>query len=414
MIDFEPHAPTRLGILAGGGSVPDEVAAAAVARGWPVHVVAIDGEADGSFTGVPITRVNWGQIGRMLRAFQENGVTHLVIVGRVSRPDLTRLKPDFGLVRAIPSILRIMASGGDDGVLRGVVRFFEGHGLRVVGPADVAPDLAISRGPIGRHSPGADDEVDIAKGLAIVRVLGPFDVGQSVVVRHGTVAAIEGAEGTDRMLARVTVPEPGRQGVLVKRPKPHQDMRVDMPAIGPDTVSNAAKAGLAGIAVLAGQVLVTQRQELEKRAETEGLFVVGVVDESASTPSPRATPTGASDDTEDIRRGAAILRLLRPLVASRSVVVARKYVLAIDAGEGDEAVLQRVSGLRQWGSQRMKKRVGFAVLDGSNVVGAEHIDLGVAAGLRGLAAPTAALSDAARARALLSGFLVHELQEEGA
>ncbi|MDO9382861.1 MAG: UDP-2,3-diacylglucosamine diphosphatase LpxI [Hyphomicrobiaceae bacterium] len=377
----------RLGLLVGGGRVPEEIAEAAVARGWPVHVVGIDGEVDGTFPGLPVTRVNWGQIGRMTRAFRENGCTHLVIVGRVSRPDMTKLKPDFGLVQAIPSILRIMASGGDDGVLRGVVRFFEGHGLTVLGPADVAPELAIGAGAIGTRAPSAEDEIDIAKGLSIVRLLGAFDVGQSVVVRGGAIIAIEGAEGTDRMLSRVAPTESGARGVLVKRPKPQQDMRVDMPVIGPDTISNSARAGLAGVAVLAGQVLITQRQEVVARAEQEGLFVAGVTDGQAV--SGHAAPRGkdkASGDNEDIARGAAILRVLQPFVASRSVVVARKYVLAIESGEGVEAVLRRVGGLRQWGSQHTKKRSGFAVLGEGQRIEASHVDLAVAAGLRGLAA----------------------------
>ncbi len=401
----------RLGLLAGGGRVPEEIAEAAVARGWPVHVVGIDGEVDAAFAGLPVTRVNWGQIGRMTRAFRENGCTHLVIVGRVTRPDMTKLKPDFGLVRAIPSILRIMASGGDDGVLRGVIRFFEGHGLTVIGPADVAPGLAIGAGAIGTRSPSADDEFDIAKGLAIVRLLGAFDVGQSVVVRSGAIVAIEGAEGTDRMLSRVAPTASGARGVLVKRPKPQQDMRVDMPVIGPDTVSNSARAGLAGIAVLAGQVLITQREDVVARAEQEGLFVAGVSDGQAASGQVAARAKDkASGDGEDIARGAAILRALQPFVASRSVVVARKYVLAIESGEGIDAVLQRVGGLRQWGSQHTKKRSGFAVLGDGQGIEAKHVDLAVAAGLRGLAA-AGPVSPEARERAAETGLTLAAADE---
>ena len=401
----------RLGLLAGGGRVPEEIAEAAVARGWPVHVVGIDGEVDAAFAGLPVTRVNWGQIGRMTRAFRENGCTHLVIVGRVTRPDMTKLKPDFGLVRAIPSILRIMASGGDDGVLRGVIRFFEGHGLTVIGPADVAPDLAIGAGAIGTRSPSADDEIDIAKGLSIVRLLGAFDVGQSVVVRSGAIVAIEGAEGTDRMLSRVVPTASGARGVLVKRPKPQQDMRVDMPVIGPDTVSNSARAGLAGVAVLAGQVLITQREDVVARAEQEGLFVSGVSDgQAASGQVATRARDKTSGDSEDIARGAAILRALQPFVASRSVVVARKYVLAIESGEGIDAVLQRVGGLRQWGSQHTKKRSGFAVFGDGQRIEAKHVDLTVAAGLRGLAA-TGPVGTEARERAAQTGLTLAAADE---
>ncbi len=373
----------KLGILAGGGRVPEELAAAAIARGWPVHVVAIDGEADAEFAGVPLTQVNWGQIGRMIRAFKENGVTHLAIVGRVTRPDLTRLKPDFGLVKAIFHIARIVASGGDDGVLRKVVRFFEGHGFTVIGPADIAGHLTAAEGLLSTAAPNPADEASIALGMTVLRVLGPFDVGQSVAVREGTVLAIEGAEGTDRMLTRV---DNAQGGVLVKLPKPNQDLRVDMPVIGPDTVTNAARSGLAGIAIGAGNVLLTSRDELLASANKSGLFVTAV---SSSGFAPRlAAGQKTSRREEDEARALQIIAALSPHLACRAVVVAHKYVLAIESGEGMEAVLQRVSGLRQWGSQRIKKRLGIAALaPDDNLISADHVRLATGAGLEGLVVP---------------------------
>ncbi len=404
----EPRS-IRLGILAGGGRLPAVLEDAAVARGWPVHIVAIDGEADILLTaGRNYTRVNWGQIGGMLRAFRDHDVTHLAIAGRVRRPDLTRLRPDLGLVRAIPAIWRIMRAGGDDGVLRRVIRFFEGHGLTVLGPLDIAPGLAVPPGPLGHRAPDEAALRDIAKGLDVVHVLGAFDIGQGVVIRDGEVIAIEGAEGTDGMLARVGAPELDRRGVLVKRPKPLQDMRVDVPVIGPDTVSNAARAGLSGLAVLAGQVLVMQRDDVVVRANGEGLFVTGVTDTEGGQASPLSLRP--ADDAEDIRRGCAIIAALRPHLTSRIVVVARKYVLAVEAGEGMEAVLQRVGGLRQWGGQRLKKRSGTAVVAPRQTIDVQHVDLAAQSGLRGLAVMTGCeVRPAARARASELGVIVAEV-----
>jgi DUF1009 family protein len=391
--------PIRLGILAGGGSLPAELEDAAVGRGWPVHIVAIDGEADLPLTAVSsYTRVNWGQIGGMLRAFREHGATHLAIAGRVRRPDLTRLRPDMGLVWAIPAILRIVRAGGDDGVLRRVIRFFEDHGLTVLGPLDIAPGLAVPRGPLGQRAPDEAALRDIAKGMKVVRALGAFDIGQGVVVRDEEVIAIEGAEGTDAMLARIDTPGIGRRGVFVKRPKPLQDMRVDVPTIGPETVRNAARAGLAGVAVLAGQVLVMQREDVIGCANADQVFVAGVTDETGDAATP--PPAGPASDAEDIRRGSAIMAALRPHRDSRIVVVARKYVLAVEAGEGAEAVLERVGGLRQWGGQRVKKRSGTAVFSARETVEAHHVDLAARSGLRGLAVlPGGTVTAVARQRA---------------
>lgn len=399
MTEALDRTPVRLGILAGGGSLPMALKDAAYRRGWPVHIVAIDGEADKALiTSGDCTRVDWGQIGGMLRAFRQHGVTHLAIVGSVRRPDLTRLKPDWGLVRAIPAIWRIVRAGGDDSVLRRVIRFFEGHGFAVIGPLDIAPELAVSAGVVGSVMPDAVAQRDIAKGLSVVGALGAFDIGQGVVVRDEQVIAIEGAEGTDRMLARVDADGAGRRGVLVKRPKPHQDMRVDLPVIGPDTARNAARAGLAGIAVLERQVLAMQRDDLVRVADGLELFIRGVADDGGQPVAARAAV--ATGDTADMSRAGAVIEALRPYRASRIVVVARKYVLAVETGEGPEAVLERVGGLRQWGAQRLKKRSGTAVFAAGETIEARHVDLAARSGLRGVGTmPGAQVSAAATARA---------------
>lgn len=385
-----PNVPVqRLGILAGGGSVPAEIAAAAVAGGCDVHVVGIEGEVDADFGAVPVTVANWGQIGRMINTFKRTARTHVVIIGRVSRPDLTRIRPDWGLVASIPWILKVMASGGDDGVLRTVVRFFEHHGMTIIGPADVAPGLLVRAGPVGAVTLPVRQKDDVAHGLSLIRRLGPFDVGQGLVVTDGTVNVIEGAEGTDRMLARLAaqrVAGAAPQGVLVKRPKPGQEMRVDMPAIGPETVTRVAQAGLSGIAVLAGQVLVTQRSELVRRADADGVAVEGVQEDVPAAASAKwVAPSKLDADDEDIERGIAVLQCLRPDVRSRGIVVARKYVLAIETGEGIDDMLTRVAGLRQWGSARLKKRVGYAVLSGEITVDETIVARAVSGGIRGLA-----------------------------
>lgn len=385
----------RIGILAGGGSLPLEIAHSLAARGVPPFLVLIDGEADADFSGLDTTRANWGQIGRMIRSLQQAGCTRLVLAGRVSRPDLGRIKPDLGLVRALPTVLRLISAGGDDRVLRAVIGYLERHRLRVIGPGEAAPELLAPAGVLGAVTPDAAAETDIVLGLAVVGTLGAFDVGQAVVVSGGRIEAIEGAEGTDAMLERVIAARsaaPARGGVLVKRAKPGQELRVDLPAIGPATITRAAAARLAGIAVEAGRTLLLDRREIAARADAATLFVTArdVAPAAAPTHAP-ATRLSALDGAglpamlqRDAMKGIGVLTELAPCVASGGVVVVRGHVLGIETGEGIAALLRRASGLRQWGLRRWRQRDGMLVLPDAASLTIDEMTA-AAAGLAGIA-----------------------------
>jgi len=405
-------SPRRIKILAGGGSLPREIAESAMARGSEVHIVAIDGEADTDFGAVAVTRVNWGQIGHLIQALKGPATDALVIVGSVHRPELWGLKADLGFFLNLPAIIKIVASGGDDSVLRRVVRFFEQQGLTVVGPGDVAPELVIGTGALGTTEATNEDQSDIALGFKVIRALGAYDIGQSVVVSGGTIEAIEGAEGTDRMIERATLrragqtqdqvqnterAEPSIRGVMVKRSKPGQDLRVDMPAIGPETVARAAAAGLRGIAVEAGSVIVAKRAETIARADRAKIFVSGVPDTAAAEAAPRFKPSRARDlfkrlgaekpephHIGDAEKGVAVIRALLPLAAGRSAVVVRNHVIAVEAGEGTLAVIERASKLRQWASLTRRRR-GVAVLASPHDLSPAVIKSVEAAGYAGVA-----------------------------
>jgi UDP-2,3-diacylglucosamine hydrolase len=273
------ESKSSLGIVAGGGVLPIAVAETAALQGRPVFIVAFDGAADLAVTRFPHVWVRWGQVGKMLRALKAEGCRDLVIVGGVRRPNLLRIRPDWGLVRNLPFMVGL-TSGGDDNVLTRVVRFFEGHGFAVRGAHEIAPHLLAPVGPLGGLKPGARDLGDIALGFKVTKALGALDVGQAAVVARGYVLAVEAAEGTDAMLRRCRDLRQwggaGRSGVLVKRPKPGQEMRVDVPAIGPRTVQLAAEAGLAGLAVASGRVLLADADELVAEAERRHLFIAGV------------------------------------------------------------------------------------------------------------------------------------------
>lgn len=420
-----------IGIVAGGGSLPREIAEAARARGLGVHVVALEGEAESDFGSFAVTRVGIGQLGAMVQALQKAKADRLVIVGRARRPDVLRLKTDLGFWLALPRIIGLMAAGGDDSVLKGVVGFFERRGLAVVGPADVAPGLVLGEGALGAALPNAAELDDIALGLETVGMLGPFDIGQGVVVADGRILAIEGAEGTDGMLSRVAAlraaPGASAGGVLVKRSKPGQDLRVDMPTIGPDTVTAAAAARLRGIAIEAGRVLAAGRGDLVRRADTAGIFVVGLAARAAPARgeggnafahglhcATRARPgRGARRDMEI---GAALLGALNPIVTARAVAVIRRHVLAVEAGEGVAAAIRRAGTLRQWGGG-FRRRQGVVVYAQAADLDAASLEAAAGAGLEGvaLAGPldagiaTAALVGQAEAQGL---FLVSRIAGE--
>ena len=278
----------RLGIIAGNGTMPATVAEAACEAGRPVHVIAIQGAARPEIEAHPHTWVSFGEIGRVLKILKNEGCDDLVIIGGVQRPKLDELRFDFGALRNLPAILRLLA-GGDNSILSGVVEFFEKKGFRVIGAHDIAPDLLATLGPMGKKRPSAQDQTDIGIGIRVIQALGDLDVGQAAVVARELVLAVEAVEGTDALLERcqkLTHRTGGRRGaragVLVKCAKPGQERRVDLPAIGPKTVSSAAEAGLTGIALVAGDVLVAERQEVISEADARGLFVVGV-EASAAT-----------------------------------------------------------------------------------------------------------------------------------
>ena len=399
-----PDQSRPLGILAGGGGLPREIAEVVTARGREVFLVGIAGEGEPSFAPFPHVVRSWGSIGGILSAFRSAGVRELVIVGGVRRPDLLRLRPDLGFLRALPTILRLVRAGGDDGVLRGVIGFFEANGFEVVSPAAVAPEILAGEGSLGRIAPRPPDLADVEVGREIVSRLGPYDIGQAVVVAGGRVVAIEGAEGTDAMLRRVArvrgaaaVMNP-RAGVLVKRPKPGQDLRIDLPAVGPGTVCAADRAQLSGIAVDAGAVIVARRGELVAAADAAGLFVTGSRDDrtssagrtdrlrwsadSAGRPSALHVLVGRrrAVSLADAAKGVAVIETLSPFEVGRAVVVARGHVLAVEAGEGPHAAIARAGELRQWGARR---RLGVAVLSRAADADARAV---AAAGNAGLAA----------------------------
>jgi DUF1009 family protein len=272
-----------IAIICGGGSFPGAVADAVTRRGRRAVMFAIKGWADASFVERhPHHWVALGQVGRFRRLAKDEGCRDVLLIGTLLRPPLRQIRLDWQTIRLMPRIVRAFR-GGDDWLLSSIGKMMEEAGLRLVGLKDVAADIIVPEGMLGRHQPSARDRSDIARGLDLIAAMGSFDVGQAAVVADNHVLAVEAAEGTDNLLlrladlrreGRVTTPE--RVGVLVKAPKPAQDRRFDLPAIGPATVINAARAGLAGIAVAAGNTIIADAAETVAAADDAGIFLAGV------------------------------------------------------------------------------------------------------------------------------------------
>ncbi|MCB5176010.1 LpxI family protein [Microvirga lenta] len=205
------------------------------------------------------------------------------LVGAVRRPGFSALLGAYSLLRNRQEVMEVIARG-DDQVLRGAVMLLEERGHRVVGAHELAPGLVAPSSLRGAREAGADDRQAIAVGLDLLNSLSAFDIGQAAIVAREHVLAIEGPEGTDRMLRRVRgmrqswfgLRRSKEGGVLIKAAKRGQDLRVDMPTIGPKTVQEAARAGLSGIAVGAGSTLVLEQEETLATADRLGLFLVAV------------------------------------------------------------------------------------------------------------------------------------------
>ena len=283
MANLDPEISSPIGLIAGGGVMPFAVADSLAARGLDPVLFALKGASDP--TAVARFRHRWiavGQFGRAAKLFRAEGCRDLVFIGTLVRPALSELRLDWGTLRVFRQLWAAYR-GGDDHLLSGIGRIFEQDGFRIVGIKDVAPGLLMPQGCATRAAPDQAAAADIARGCELLAALSPFDIGQAAIVIDGHVVAIEDIEGTDGLLARVTrLRGEGRlrakvgRGVLVKAPKRTQDLRFDLPTIGPRTVEGVAEAGLAGLAVAAGNTIVVEPQAMIGAADAAGVFVTGL------------------------------------------------------------------------------------------------------------------------------------------
>ena len=272
-----------VGVIAGGGAMPFAVAESLSQRGIAPVLFARRGACDPD--RVERFRHHWisvGQLGRATKLFRSEGCSDLIFIGTLQRPALSEVRLDWGTIRVIGHVWAAFR-GGDDHLLSGIGRIFERDGFRMIGIREAAPDLLMPKGCVTRATPDAAATADIARGREVLAALSPFDIGQATVVIDGHVVAVEDIEGTDGLLARIArLRNEGRfrakpgYGVLVKMAKSGQDLRYDLPTVGPRTVEGVGSARLAGIAVAAGTTIAAEPQAMIASADKAGLFIMGI------------------------------------------------------------------------------------------------------------------------------------------
>ncbi len=272
----------KLAIVAGSGELPGVVVQACREEGRPFFVLALEGQAEPErLVGVPHFWCRLGASAEGERILRANGAKEVVFVGKVRRPSLKEMRPDW---RALKVMLKATVRAlGDDGLLRAVLREFEESGAVIRAPQEIARGLLAVEGPYGRLKPDRQARIDMARGFEAAKKIGTLDIGQAVVMQQGVVIGVEAIEGTDALIERAgLLQREGARGILVKVPKPRQERRIDLPAIGADTVEAVARAGLRGIAVEAGGALVIDRAKVAARADALDIFVYGMPAASAA------------------------------------------------------------------------------------------------------------------------------------
>lgn len=376
----------RIAILAGSGRLPIAIAESVVAQGGQVEIVAIGEAPQAAALPYPHMHVRWGAIGLLIRALTGNGSSgkrsdspaEMVIAGGVKRPDLRDVRPDLGFFRALPTVLSLLR-GGDDAVLTRAVRFFEAQGLTVRGVHEIAPELMIGHAALGSNDPRTTRgwlEAEPQLALAVLDALGDLDIGQAIVVDGTRVLGIEGAEGTDRLLDRVAAlphraAQPETSGLLLKAPKPGQELRVDLPSIGPETVRRVGLAKLSGIAVARGLTIALDQQEMHDCAVATGLFVVGLDLDQRQRAMGRDRARMKADaahgqvlllalglskaQAADAYRAMTTVLRLQTFGTGQAAVAVGRHVLSVSAAEGPLAAIVRTRDVRQWGIEGLRR-----------------------------------------------------------
>jgi DUF1009 family protein len=267
----------QLAILAGRGLIPVKVADSAQKSGWKVFIVSLNGEADKALDKYPNIKINLTEVAKIIRTLKNKNIKDILMIGYVDRP--YKWKRDIGLSLLLWAIKnRDFFRRGDASMCSKVVDFLEKKDFVVHGTHEIASELVLQESIISNVAPNKNNEKDIEYGFSVARMLGNLDIGQGIVVEDRRVLAIEAAEGTDMMLERVVAIKNRKKksinGVFIKCLQEVQDNRIDMPTIGPVTIQKVYEAGLNGIAISAGGVIVYDYIEVCRLLNEYNIFLV--------------------------------------------------------------------------------------------------------------------------------------------
>lgn len=264
----------NLGIIAGGGLLPSEIARLQRNIGGKVFIAALEGEAEISSIAIySYKQFPIGSVGELLKYFTESNVEEIIIIGGIKRPDLKSIKVDVIGSLLIAKILKEKFLG-DDNILKIISNFIESKGFKVISPKKLLELNNFDAFHETKSKPSKQDKIDIELGIKTLNALSDFDIGQSVIVSDGYVLGIEAAEGTDNLIKRCALLRRNKKaGVLIKMAKSSQDMRLDIPTIGPDTISYLAIHGYNGLAIENTKLLIVKSAETIKLINKSNLFI---------------------------------------------------------------------------------------------------------------------------------------------
>ncbi|MBL4719959.1 MAG: UDP-2,3-diacylglucosamine diphosphatase LpxI [Alphaproteobacteria bacterium] len=266
----------KLGIIAGGGPLPRQIADRILKRGQDVFIIAFEGYTDPETTnGRDHAWVRLGAVGKTIKTLKVENVVDLVLAGPIKRPSLKDLRPDVAALKLLHKFGK--KAFGDDGLLTSILSTLEDEGFRILGADELMGTVLVEPGVVAGNTPDAQALLDIERGVAVLRALGAVDVGQAAIVQEGLVLGVEAIEGTDALISRCgELRREGPGGVLVKIRKPDQDTRVDLPTIGVETVLCAARAGLRGIAIEAAGTMIMDRDAVIKKSQEVNVFIFAI------------------------------------------------------------------------------------------------------------------------------------------